>query len=185
MVIGALLTLACVVHRPMFNLNPLHAFVYFLPVYLLGIWASIHKEWLLPWLEKHVLYLLAGGLLFSALQTGFSPVVGNYHKYLFQTAPLDLNLPGKICFIGVIMVGLRRLEHRNIPLLNAIADYSFPIYFLHSMVLDLIDRRSLWPFSDNFPQVLLLTVFLMGASVALAALIKFLFGKTSRYIIGY
>ncbi|MEO1340490.1 MAG: hypothetical protein AAFV28_04935, partial [Cyanobacteria bacterium J06635_13] len=53
-VVLLLLPISMIVHRPINNINPLHSLVYFLPVYLLGIYSSANREKILKLLASPI-----------------------------------------------------------------------------------------------------------------------------------
>ncbi len=58
-----LLSISLIIHRPIDNINPVHSLIYFLPIYLLGIWSSINHKKIYAYLrdnkKKVIIILLA------------------------------------------------------------------------------------------------------------------------------
>ena len=139
-----LLPLLCVVslfgHRPpMPNFNTLHSLLYYLPVYLFGALCARDQVTVLPLCARHAGLWWGLGLAAVAAQTlGYEQ--GNFHKPLFTYAGLDVNLLGKFFLTLGILGNLYRLEARPFRLLDFLAEYSFPIYFLHSPLILQLER---------------------------------------------
>jgi len=183
-VIIVLLVVSAVIHRPPANLNPFHSALYFLPIYMLGILFSMHRQAYLAWLDKRLALLVAGVLFFAILQTTMFDNSGNFHKNMLDVTVIDVLLLQKLCFTGLIIVILNRLASWKFRLLGIAADYSFPIYFIHSLLLDLVARLGGFTFNGNLFTALLLSVVVMAVSVAIAFLAKRVMGNASRYLVG-
>ena len=59
-IVGVLSCIAIFMHRPMWNVNVLQSVVYYAPIYLIGIMASIYKDVVYKSLENKDFLLLAG-----------------------------------------------------------------------------------------------------------------------------
>lgn len=183
-VIVFLLVVSVLIHRPVANLNPFHSALYFLPVYLLGIFFSMHRQDLLRWLDQRVAWLAVGVLFFAGLQVAVFDTSGNFHKNMLELTVIDVLLLQKLCFTGLLLVILNRLGSWKFRLLGIAADYSFPIYFIHSLMLDMIVRFVGFTFDGNVFTTLLLATVLMVLSVFIAFLAKRSLGNASRYFVG-
>ncbi len=183
-VIIALIAVSAVIHRPPANINPFHSLLYFLPIYMLGILFSMHRQALIAWLDTRILLLLAGVVFFALLQITMFDNSGNFHKKMLEITVIDVLLLQKLCFTGLIIAILNRLASWKFRLLAIAADYSFPIYFIHSLLLDLIIRFGGLSFNGNLFTALLLATVLMILSVAIASLAKRVLGNASRYFVG-
>lgn len=186
-VVLTLLAFALFVHRPVHNFNVLQSLVYFLPVYLLGIVCSQHREWLYRNLTGREPWLLTVVLAIALWQTLGVGHVGNFNKPLFTVAGVDWVLLQKALLCPVLMVVLHRFESRHWPLLGLLASASFGIYFMHAWVLALAygikDGRALgispyvaWPLG---------TALVVALSVAVAWLAKLVLRKQSRRVVGW
>ena len=183
----ALLTFAAFVHRPVHNFDVLQSLAYFLPIYLLGIVCSQHRDWLYQNLEGREPWLLAlvvGIALWQTLGVGH---VGNFNKPPFVVDGADWVLLQKALLCPVLMVVLHRFEDRHWSLLGLLASASFGIYFMHAWVLafayGIKDGRTLgispylaWP---------LATALVVALSMGIAWLAKLVLRKQSRWVIGW
>ena len=104
----------------------------------------------------------------------------------------------KYCFIIVLVPLLELCKHKKNILLDKLAVFSFSIFFLHlifyldlTILLDIFTSRFVFLAESKFSgtlcynifALLLGTVFLMMVLV-LSMMLKKVFGKYSRYIIG-
>jgi len=176
-----LLMLAYYVGRPLENNNPLEAFAFSLPAYVLGMGLSHFHERALPLLEKYwPLFMI--------------PFLGSAFMSESQLVDTDLSVPAqsfilmvtKLCLslglTGALCVHAARLPDR----FNRIGDLSFGIYLLHGYIASAMIMTALhegWRF-EGIPVFILLSVILIVATIAAVMAAKRIFGRYSRYIIG-
>lgn len=188
-VILFLIPIAMIIHRPLYNMNPLHSLVYFLPVYLLGIYSSIHREKIIYYLkgDRPKLIILCSAILLCLIQVLVFNVSGNFSKSFFSVTIPDLNIIQKILLCFLFISVLDNLEKAEINSLKQTAQTSFAIYFIHPFLLRPLTRLSrVWGnFEGNLLTLLIATFLTVTISVAIAHLIKLVFKKNSRYIIGW
>ncbi|MGL5951323.1 MAG: hypothetical protein ACRCZH_07890, partial [Cetobacterium sp.] len=67
---------------------------------------------------------------------------------------------------------------------DILAEYSFPIFFLHNYVIQFIYPAIGFEKESGYIGLILLTVLTLLLSIAFAFIIKKIFKKNSRYIIG-
>ncbi|WP_372872796.1 acyltransferase [Shewanella sp.] len=190
--------IAVLIHRPIGNINVLHSVVYFTPFYLMGILYSAHEEWL----KARIVPLLWAALvvaIFSLwMQTSVQGHVGNYHKEALVWGGIDWQFVQKFSLV-ILAVGLclwlsqRSLTDATQKSLNALAEMSFAIFFIHplfSIIFSVITgllRFKLAP--GNMWASLGLSmgifVFLLCGSVITARAIKAWLGDKSRSYIGW
>ena len=189
-IIFLLLPISMIVHRPIHNVNPLHSLVYFLPVYLLGIYSSINRHKILAALKsnwsKLALFIIAISLTFIQVLVFNSS--GNFNKAFFSITVPDVNIIQKIllCFLFISL--LDNLEETDITTLKKTAQTSFAIYFIHPFLIRPLTRLPKvlgFNFQGNLFTLLIATAVMVGLSIAIAQLIKLIFKKNSRYIIGW
>jgi peptidoglycan/LPS O-acetylase OafA/YrhL len=157
--------LSLFIHRPPVpNFNTFHSLLYYLPVYLFGAVCARDQATVLPLCVRRAGLWWALGLAMTALQAeAYLP--GNLHKPFFQYAGLDVNLLGKMFLTLGILGGLAARESRPVRLLDFFAEYSFPIYFLHPLLIMLAGR-----FVDHIPfRTHLFMLPVIGIAVSLAA----------------
>ncbi|MDC7223594.1 MAG: acyltransferase [Spirochaetales bacterium] len=188
--------LSMFMHRPDFTLNPfmfIHAYLYYVPFYMLGIVYDQNSEKLESRLNRKLLPLLS--LLFFSLslcivyfQVFKTNHIGNYHKYLFSFEGIDLTVPAKITLILSLLFLAQLFDKGEIRLLRLIGDTSFAIFFLHVFFLNQFNNYII-PYSGSplHDMVLLFvrTIIAVALSVCTACFIKYFLGRKSRYVIGY
>lgn len=194
------LVVATLIHRPLYNINVLQSFIYFSPVYLLGMWASINKNKVYTTLKnKEWIFLFVAVVLafYQGEFASYSPIegtttfpstilngyVGNFHKNMFVYNGLDLMILQKTSLCFFFMVFLRRFEDIKIPFLDFTAKYSFAIFFLHCYLI-LWGERIGGLNNGNIFTLILTTLLFSITSAIFAAGVKKVFPKHSRKLIG-
>lgn len=184
-----LLLLSMIVHRPEANLSPLHSFIYFMPIYMLGIIFSINQNKILSLLEGKIILLGIGVVLLSLLQIEFYGTYGNFHKYdIFVYQGIDRIIIQKILLIFLIISILQKISKEDIPVLKYIASVSFPIFFIHPWILFFMSYFSITDYLLFLPGIVIFLVttgIAVIGSILIANLIRLIFKKRSSYIIGW
>jgi surface polysaccharide O-acyltransferase-like enzyme len=154
--------------------------IYFAPFYLLGIFIYQHEEVLLLKISNRVVLFFLGVSFFF----GFS-------NRVFPTEILqifDFMLIQKVLFCFVFYIFFKRLSCSKLHILNLFAKYSFGIYFVHPVILNIfviltsifnIDYRS-----EKFIVYLFISISILLISLGLTLIIKTILGSRSRYFIG-
>ena len=178
--------IAVMAHRSIGNINIIQSVIYFTPLYLIGITASINRDLIYTNINngrEYVLLLMAVLLAIYQAYSGFS---GGYRKDFFEIGIIDLMYFQKIFLAFFFMTWLVRFENVNNHIIHAVASTSFALYFIHPYILWVLFKLDLellkvdsWFFLVFF--VLTLTSF----CVLIAKTIKKMAPKYSRYIIGY
>jgi peptidoglycan/LPS O-acetylase OafA/YrhL len=188
-VILFLIPVSMIVHRPLYNMNPLHSLIYFLPVYLLGIYSSINRQTIITYLkrDRHKLIVLSLAILLCLIQVLIFNVSGNFSKSFFSITVPDINIIQKILLCFLFISVLDNLEEAEINSLKQTAQTSFAIYFIHPFLLRPLTRLSkVWGnFEGNLLTLFIATLLVVIISIAIAHLVKLVFNKNSRYIIGW
>lgn len=175
------------IHRPIENTNAFHSLVYYTPIYLIGIFFSVHKNHALEFIKDKQILLLFIVISFSFLQylTGHD---GNYHKPAFEYKGVDLMFIQKIFLCFLIYSLLERFQFQNI-IISKISETSFAIFFIHPWVLKLFTKLGLENvfFEYGFVGYSLTCIIVILTSVFLALSFKFITSnsKATRYFIGY
>ncbi|MEL6929769.1 MAG: acyltransferase family protein, partial [Cyanobacteria bacterium J06600_6] len=189
-IILLLLPISMIIHRPVHNVNPLHSLVYFLPVYLLGIYSSINREKILDYLNNNFnkLLLFASAIALLLIQVFIFNASGNFNKSFFSITIPDVNIIQKIllCFLFISL--LDRLEKTDIKTIKKTAETSFAIYFIHPFWIRPLTRFARYlglESQGNLLTLLAATGAMVVCSIAVAQIIKLIFKRNSRYIIGW
>ena len=189
-VIIGLIPVSMIIHRPVHNMNPLHSLVYFIPVYLLGIYSSIHQKEIYSFLKsnkvKITIILLAIAL--GLIQIIIFNVSGNFSKSFLSITVPDVNLLQKILLCYLLMSVLDRYENTDVTAMKKTAEVSFAIYFIHPFLLDpltLFIRSMGLTFQGNVFTLVIATFLVIIVAMTIAYLLKFVLKCNSRYIIGW
>ncbi|GAB4546063.1 MAG: acyltransferase [Pleurocapsa sp.] len=183
-----LLPISMIIHRPVDNINTLQSLVYFLPVYLLGIYSSINKQAIYAYLKDKRITIFAIALALGMIQVILFKQSGNFHKEWLSLGVPDINLVQKLLLCFLLMSVLDIYEESDIPSLKKTAETSFAIYFIHPVLIDFgigLTRTMQWNYQGNFLTLLLTTGIIVLLSMAIAYLVKTVFRRNSRYLIGW
>ena len=182
-VVTIMVVISIFLHRSIGNYNILHNFIYFAPIYLIGIMASIYKSRIYKFFNGKEYYILA--LVFSlAFFQAYNGDVGSYHKAPFQYDGVDLMLLQKLSLSLFFMLWLHNFERTRNKFLEFIAATSFTIYFMHAFLLWVISSFN-FRFDGNWVEYIVLVAFIIMLCSATAFITKKGFKKRSRYIIGF
>ncbi|VTR69406.1 putative Acyltransferase 3 [Desulfosarcina cetonica] len=153
-------------------------FIYFIPVYLLGMVVSKHYDHLsrLFTRYRHALLAITGVLAYFSYHYDYLGAIGRY-----------VNLWQKLFLTFAALGYLARIENRKSAFVSRVADLSFGIYFLHPMILwgvgKILVVETYFRYNAYLVWTLnLLSCFLLSYTVALIG--KQLCGSKSRYILG-
>ena len=185
-----LFIVAMIVHRPISNLNALQSLLYFLPIYLIGVWSSLNKDKLFAVIDKWwwALFIAAAGL--AVIQAHLFGA-GVLNKGAFELTVPDLMLPQKLLFTFGLLGLLNNFEHVEVKWLQKLAEASFAIYFIHPWLTTpwwmIYQSPDIFGFSGqgNILTTLVVTAGVILISYVIAVIIRKLFAKKSRYIIGW
>jgi hypothetical protein len=187
-IIFIMLIVSMLMHRPLNNIGLFQSLLYFQPVYLIGIFCGIYrKEIYSVFNGKRIYYILALALTITIYQA-LSGHVGSYHKSPFDLKGIDYMLLQKVFLCVFFMVLLDKFENVNSRFLHLIASTSFAVFFIHPFLIFIINNLlRYYSFSSNhhliFWLVLVFSIFFIAINIAL--LLRKIFHKRSRYLIGY
>lgn len=185
-----LLPISLLIHRPISNINAVQSLIYYFPMYLIGIWASINYQKIISYLgdNKRKLILVVCALALGVVQVWLLNSWGNFHKEFWSITVLDVNLIQKIILCFLFLSILNRYEESDIGVLKHTAATSFAVYFIHPLLiypLYSISERLNLQFQGNFFTLILASFLVLIASMAVAFTVKAIFKKNSRYLIGW
>jgi peptidoglycan/LPS O-acetylase OafA/YrhL len=184
--VACMLAAASVLQRPVDNIGLPQLLVYFTPVYLTGIVASVHRQRLMAFLSRHHIKLLLGALGLAALQAVLHTNTGSYHRAFGSISNIDLQLIQKITLCGWLLYALQWFDRRDSKVIALLAASSFAVFFLHPYVLDIWLRT--WKYHAFLSGGLALPIavaIILGSSILCALAIRKVAGKHSRYLIGW
>ncbi|NQY62914.1 MAG: acyltransferase [Alteromonadaceae bacterium] len=183
-----LLVIAMTGYKPWRQMSPLHSVVYYSHLYLLGAIVSLNKDKLLHYFDNKLWFVGAGILLLSVVQLHF------YEKFrmlakknIFEFQGFDLLVIQKVlvCFFIIGLLNKLHFIKDQTGIFAQITKASFSLYFLHFFVVQMVNQ-----YIDSGPSlgilmILLKTVFVVLATLALAKMLKQLLGSKSKYVIGW
>lgn len=187
------LLIGMIIHRPAHNLhiNVIQALLYFSPAYCLGIYTSQNKEKLLPYLKKYNSFIFLLWVGMGVFQVHINKFMNMHKANMFAYNGIDLMGIQKI-IVCLFFVGLfYKIQDKKWIFiekpLSLLADYSFPIFFIHNYFI-LITKYFLekYNFTLNFSYLGLIffTTYICILSMIFTKIIKLIFKKNSRMIIG-
>ena len=182
------LGITILVHRPVDFTHIWHSCAYFLPIYLLGMWSSRHRERLMPvilrWLAPATALVLAL-VVIEVLVLGRGGAIASHRMFSTENGVWGTNAIQKILLCWVLMGWLERLDGVVRDRLSRLADLSFGIFFLHMYFIQAYTRLGPQdPITGN-PLVFFLVVALVVAlSVAVLVVAKKILGRRSRMFVG-
>ena len=186
--LSLILLLSCVsmvIHRPIQNVNVFQSVVYFTPVYLIGITASIHRNVIYNTFNKREYLLLLFAAALAVLQA-YLGHEGNYHKQPLAIGTIDIMYLQKTLLCFFFMVWLHRFENYNNSYVHAVASTSFTAFFIHPYILWLLRKADLsFIKTDSWFVLLMFVAILQLTCVLIAKVTKKLIPKYSRFFIGY
>lgn len=157
------------------NYKPFLLFIYFLPVYMFGMFISRYKEKIFEKLTlTYIAILTLAFLILSALY--------------YYTHDASLLLFQKLLMAVLSLLFLKQFPEFLKRFLQLIADYSFGIYFIHLYAYFLLTHivhtvQMDFLFEGIFGFIFKLSSVLI-ISIGVIKLIRIIFGKRSRYIVG-
>jgi probable poly-beta-1,6-N-acetyl-D-glucosamine export protein len=175
--------------RPSAKYQHIVTTVYWLSSYMVGMAASMYREQLGAWLDRHPVIPWAAWLAVVLIQLW---VLGDGNPKRLDVphsaTEIALNLyfvQKTLLFVAFIAL-FRRIQHRPLVALDMLANWSFPIFFLHAYILQLLFKsRFGFEVPGSVGGALIVTVVVTGVTMGLAMLIRKVVGKRSRYVIGY
>lgn len=180
-----LFIIAGFVHRSDGGVNRAQSIVYFTPLYLLGIYCSVHRSEFLRFMRGKEICFVAIALALTAVQVWMGHL-GNFRKPFFEYQGFDLMLIQKILLTTAILAGLERVKLPGQAFLATISNTSFAIFFLHGLVFTYLEAFGIIPFT-GVPVVDYFAVIIVNIAicVALALALRQALDSKSRYIVGY
>lgn len=174
-IIPVLLVVSLLVGRPPMNDNPLQSFVFFLPVYLLGMHTSHFSKEYFSFLAKNLIILL---IAFAVL-TGLTFVDEASFSYLQKIL---------LTFLCLFMFS-RISSHKVDAVLGLIAKYSFGIFFIHkysdTVIAIIYSKLGIGEaINSGMPGLIFTYILIVGLSILLLWPVKIIFRKKSRLLIG-
>ncbi|PST85367.1 hypothetical protein C9I86_19425 [Photobacterium sp. NCIMB 13483] len=164
-------------------------YVYFFPIYILGILCAANYDRFIILIDEHFLLLIAAIII----STGLIVIVMLFDpKFLFFNLYESFHYIQKIAILLFFIVFFKRIDHIDINILNVFAKYSFALFFVHFFINDLLNKLLMEKYYDIFFTstflIIPISIFYSLISISLSLLfcvcMKKVLGYNSRYIIG-
>lgn len=185
-----LLAVSVIAHRPPESVTPA-ILLYFLPAYVIGMWASHQRERLEPLLRRGWWVLCALFVAAVVHRSLTSPWHGGEHvSGLFsgEFGLIDEMLLMKLLLCFAVLGLMLRFDGRIGNRLRFLGDVSFTIYFVHCYFLAVIRHGYPYFTGTDLPGTLVtwlvVAVVTLGVTAACAAVGRRVLGRHSRYLIG-
>ena len=163
--------------------------IYFTGAYTVGVYLGNHLEPLLDRIAAYRKFLIAAAVLSTAILIELQLAqVNRFGGYSLQESIFYIQ---KISLAALVLLWLRTLEARQPRWLTYFADEAFSIYFLHvffilllaDLAYALVHNPAFLPWSVYVVGPMYIA-FALAMSVLVVRLMRLLFGKNSRLLIG-
>jgi probable poly-beta-1,6-N-acetyl-D-glucosamine export protein len=186
-----LLALASFAHRPEIQNHLGHSILYFVPVYLAGMWVGRYRVPVLSAARRYrvgLLCLIAAATAFEVFTRQRPGAIESLAPFSTERGVFDVNLYQKLAFSVVALELLQGVGPRLARLLDPVADVSFGIFFTHYYLL-FLGRHLLKVFgagawTGSAATLITLSAIVVGICTALALGLQRVMGRRSRYLIG-
>jgi peptidoglycan/LPS O-acetylase OafA/YrhL len=161
-------------------------YLYFFPVYLQGMCIAMDYSGFIALINRRKKAFIAVAILSSI---GLLCLQGKGYYVSLINITESLYYLQKLSIAFLIMIAFEKLEHKNIPLLNNLATYSFAIFFTHLLIGNSYVKKYYYHlFADSpfliYPASIVYVVIVVCATLFICMGIKKILGKQSRYLIG-
>jgi fucose 4-O-acetylase-like acetyltransferase len=184
------LIVAMFLHRSREHRLVFQSALYFLPVYLAGMWASSRREAMLAFLDRHsrsLLALTAAALVIELVLHRSGPIYSR-HPFSTEAGVVDLDLPLKLLLSFLVLALLRRYDASVSWAFDGLASASFGLFFVHGYVLlagaAFLRRWSAGPVHLGVGGFVVSTAGVVLVSLAGVRAVQRCFGRASRFVIG-
>ena len=163
-------------------------YIYFYPIYILGIFVAMNFKIVLIRLNKYK------ALLFSIVV--ISSIILFITYIIYQNGEISqiqnsLYYIQKLAIIGIILPSLEKITTNSYKILDQIASMSFAIYFIH-YTLGRLQQPFLFKYLNNYippefwgAMTFLFPFLIIIECIIIIKAIKKILGFKSKYIIGY
>jgi surface polysaccharide O-acyltransferase-like enzyme len=178
-------------YRPLHNANPFLAYIHFVPVYIMGMWASRYKSWLIA--NANTVLWLSVAVYMTITLLDVTEVMTFSRERRFEdvlySRVIEFNVYAlkAIALCLMLFMVMYKLRNREMPMMELLGNYSFGIFFVHygfislsGKIIDLSGVRVHF----SLPIFIISFLFILLASTITVYFVKRLTGKYSRYLIG-
>jgi surface polysaccharide O-acyltransferase-like enzyme len=175
---------ASCVWRPIIS-SPTHSLIYYLPFYLFGIMSSQHDKSFHFYVTKYWLLVLLALSSIIIVMSSKDLVGYRYKADIFSYSGIDYSVCLKILLIMFLIFLLTKFLNFRVPAMSLIANYSFPVYFLHQpIIMALAYLKIITKTTVILPDILVLFLVVMSISMLITFVFRTILGDKSKFIIG-
>jgi probable poly-beta-1,6-N-acetyl-D-glucosamine export protein len=171
--------------------STLESLLYYLPVYIFGMWACKNRDWILN-MRGYVWVALAGSYLLI-FYFEISKTIVTQHLYFFEptthyfTTQFNFGKLKEMILAILLITAFYRFRKKELKSLALLGSYSFGIYFIHIYFINAVERildyYQLSRAQNGFPY-LIFVICVIGLSTMTVYLIKKIVKDRSRLLIG-
>jgi hypothetical protein len=183
-IILALMIIAGFVQRPINNDNVFQSIIFYMPIYLSGLFVSVNREALVH-IKNNRFFLLLITVGLVSIQ-GFIGQNDNMQSSMLTFQRFELMGFQKLS-LSLLLIAL--FSHAKLPpsrMVNLVAETSFAIFFLHPFLLEIFSNTKIFLRTDiQWLDLALATITIVGSCILITLALKLMFKSSSKYIIGY
>jgi probable poly-beta-1,6-N-acetyl-D-glucosamine export protein len=178
-------------YRPQHNANPFLAYLHFVPIYILGMWASRYKAYLLE--RANVVLLISAAIYLTITILDISQMMTFSRDKRFEdvlyNGLIEFNVYAlkAVALCIMLLMVMYKLRDKEMPMLELLGNYSFGIFFVHYAFISIsgkIIELSGVKVHFSLPIFIISYLFILLASTVTVYFVKRITGKYSRYLIG-
>ncbi|CDF78239.1 acyltransferase 3 [Formosa agariphila KMM 3901] len=168
-----------------------YQFLYFFPIYIIGMHTAMRYEKLVFFIKKYFTLVIIISIT-STIMILLFMIFDWESEYGIFSITEGLFYLQKISFTIIILKYLKSLQYKNLTVLNDFATFSFGIYFTHLILngvlikVKLILLELVANYSEVFlaPLIITYSIILIFINLEVLKLIKKIFKKKSRFLVG-
>lgn len=164
-------------------------FLYFLPIYIAGMFFSLNYAAAMAAIERRIGWLsgIAGASTAALLGLYVANVVPPGH-WVSERSIEAMQYLQKAAVGAVLLHYFRHASGWHMQLADALSRHSFPIFFAHLLVYEIIVHRHFWVHTDWHPLLFVSSLNYLASTLAICVLVSlaahWLVGPRSRYLVG-
>jgi probable poly-beta-1,6-N-acetyl-D-glucosamine export protein len=186
-----LLGFASFAHRPALQPQLGHSILYFLPIYVTGMWVSHYREPVLAAAGRHRLALTAlivATVAFEVLMRERPGALESVSVFSTERGIFDVNLYQKLAASILALELLRHAGPMLCKVLDPVAEVSFGIFFTHYYFIylgrDVLKEFGSSSWTGSAAAVVVMSLLVVTLCTLFAFGVRRLVGERSRYLIG-
>ena len=162
--------------------------IYFIPVYLIGIYFSINFKLLYEKLQGKTIMILFLAICIAIIQTAIINLGVNSKEWILKLEYFDLMIIQKTLLSFFFAIFLMNQVANKFKIIKLLAENSFGIFFIHGIciwIFNVIVLKLKISFESNsFLIYLVISTLILTLSLLITILIRKAIPKNSKYIIG-